>query len=70
MQNISAKEASVGADFSGRLKKKTERGTSIVGLGVGPAAGMVGGWKRRWFVLKGRRLSYYTSDKVFLSKCF
>lgn len=63
LKNISAKEASLGADYSGWLKKRTERG-SIAGLGVGPGAGMVGGWKRRWFVLKGRRLSYYHSDKV------
>jgi hypothetical protein len=65
LKNISAKEASLGADYSGWLKKRTERG-SIAGLGVGPGAGMVGGWKRRWFVLKGRRLSYYHSDKVSL----
>jgi hypothetical protein len=64
LKNISAKDASVSADFSGWLKKRTERGSSIPGINVGPGVGMVGGWKRRWFVLKGRRLSYYHSEKV------
>lgn len=66
LRNISAKEASAQADYSGWLKKRTERGASIAGLSVGPGAGMVGGWKKRWFVLQGRRLSYYHSDKVFI----
>lgn len=64
LKNVSAKEASASADYSGWLKKRTERGTSIAGLHVGPSVGVVGGWKRRWFVLKGRRLSYYHSEKV------
>jgi hypothetical protein len=64
LKNVSAKEASASADYSGWLKKRTERGTSIAGLNVGPSVGVVGGWKRRWFVLKGRRLSYYHSEKV------
>ena len=64
LKNISAKDASATADYAGWLKKRTERGTSIAGLSVGPGAGVVGGWKKRWFVLKGRRLSYYHSDKV------
>ena len=64
LKNISAKDASATADHAGWLKKRTERGTSIAGLTVGPAAGVVGGWKKRWFVLKGQRLSYYHSDKV------
>jgi hypothetical protein len=68
LKNISAKEASVSADFSGWLKKRTEKGTSIAGINVGPSVGMVGGWKRRWFVLKGRRLSYYHSEKVVPSQ--
>ena len=66
LKNISAKDASAAADYAGWLRKRTERGQSIAGLGsVGPAVGMVGGWKKRWFVLKGRRLSYYHSDKVY-----
>ena len=65
LKNVPAKEASVGADYAGWLKKRTERGTSIAGLNVvGPSVGVVGGWKRRWFILKGRRLSYYRSEKV------
>ena len=64
LKNISAKDASAQADYSGWLRKRTERGTSIAGLGIGPSVGMVGGWKKRWFVLKGRRLSYYHSDKA------
>ena len=65
LKNVSAKDASATADYSGWLRKRTERGQSIAGLsGVGPGVGMVGGWKKRWFVLKGRRLSYYHSDKV------
>jgi len=64
LKNLSAKDAVEGADFSGWLKKRTEKGTSIAGLNVGPGVGMVGGWKRRFFVLKGRRLSYYHSEKV------
>jgi hypothetical protein len=64
LKNVSAKEASANADYSGWLKKRTERGTSIAGIHVGPSVGVVGGWKRRWFVLKGRRLSYYHSEKV------
>ena len=69
LRNVSAKDASATADYSGWLRKRTERGQSIAGLGgVGPGVGMVGGWKKRWFVLKGRRLSYYHSDKVFFIK--
>jgi hypothetical protein len=64
LKNLPAKEAAETADFSGWLKKRTEKGTSIAGLNVGPGVGMVGGWKRRFFVLKGRRLSYYHSEKV------
>jgi SAM domain (Sterile alpha motif)/PH domain len=64
LKTVPAKEASLKADYSGWLKKRTERGSSIAGISVGPGAGIVGGWKRRWFVLKGRRLSYYHSDKV------
>ncbi len=69
LKNISAKDASATADYAGWLKKRTERGTSIAGLSVGPGAGVVGGWKKRWFVLKGRRLSYYHSDKVQIFLC-
>lgn len=64
LKSLSAREAVENADFSGWLKKRTEKGTSIAGLNVGPGVGMVGGWKRRFFVLKGRRLSYYHSEKV------
>ena len=64
LKNIPAKEAAVTADYCGWLKKRTERGTSIAGITAGPGTGIVGGWKRRWFVLKGRRLSYYHSEKV------
>jgi hypothetical protein len=64
LKNLPAKDAVETADFSGWLKKRTEKGTSIAGLNVGPGVGMVGGWKRRFFVLKGRRLSYYHSEKV------
>jgi hypothetical protein len=65
LKTVSAKDASATADYAGWLRKRTERGQSIAGLGgVGPGVGMVGGWKKRWFVLKGRRLSYYHSDKV------
>ena len=64
LKNIPAKEAALTADYCGWLKKRTERGTSIAGITVGPGTGVIGGWKRRWFVLKGRRLSYYHSEKV------
>jgi len=43
-------EAAAQGDFSGWLKK---RGSS----------GVVGTWKSRFFVLKGRRLSYFYSEK-------
>ena len=64
LKNLPAKDAAETADLSGWLKKRTEKGTSIAGLNVGPGVGMVGGWKKRFFVLKGRRLSYYHSEKV------
>jgi len=64
LKNLSAKDAVAQADFSGWLKKRTEKGSSVAGLAVGPSVGIVGGWKKRFFVLKGRRISYYHSDKV------
>jgi hypothetical protein len=67
LKSIPAKEASATADYAGWLKKRTERGSSIAGISVGPGVGVVGGWKKRWFVLKGRRLSYYHSEKVIFA---
>lgn len=49
LREISPQEAAEEADFSGWMKK---RGSS--GIGV---------WKRRFFVLQGRRLAYFYSDK-------
>lgn len=49
LREITPQEAAEEADFSGWMKK---RGSS--GIGV---------WKRRFFVLQGRRLAYFYSDK-------
>ena len=50
LREITPAEAAASGDFSGWLKK---RGSS----------GVVGSWKSRFFVLKGRRLSYFYSEK-------
>lgn len=49
LQQITPAEAALAGDFSGWMKK---RGSSGVGT-----------WKARFFVLTGRRLSYYYSEK-------
>lgn len=48
LENISAPEAAKDADFSGWLRKRGERSYN---------------WKLRFFVLRGTRLAYYTSDR-------
>jgi len=49
LRNVSAVDATEGADYSGWMKK---RGSSGIGL-----------WKPRFFVLSGRRLAYFYSDQ-------